>query len=84
MRARAARVGSDEELLDRVLELEDLVFQLRPLVRRDRRRDHRPRHAARSPQRLLIRDKDVGNVLRKSEGAGACEQVTVAVGAVCA
>ena len=56
--AEAGSVGaerirsSDEELLDLVLEGLDLALELGTLVGRDRRRDHRPRHTARTPQSL--------------------------------
>ena len=61
----------DEELLDGVLQLLDLVLELRALVGGHGGGDHRPRHAARAAKRLLVRDEDVWHVLR---AAGAVAQ----------
>jgi hypothetical protein len=53
----------DEELLDRGLERVDLRLELRALLHRDRRGNHRPRHAARAPEGDLGLDKAVDHVL---------------------
>ena len=59
----------DQQLLDRVLELLNLVLQLRALVRGDGAGDDGPGDTARASERLLMRDEDVRHVLRAS-GAG--------------
>ena len=62
----------NQELLDGVLELLDLILELRAFVCRDRRCDHGTGDAARTPKRLLVRHEDVRDVLwDEQQGASA-------------
>jgi len=58
----------DEQLLDGVLQLLDLSFQLASLVGGDRSRNDRPRHAAGTAKGLLGWDEHVWHVLKASSG----------------
>ena len=70
-RVRAAAgcpASSDEELLDRQLQLVDLVLELAALVGGDAGSDHGAGHAAGAAKRRLGGDKDVRDVLRSAGG----------------
>ena len=56
----------NQQLLNGVLQLLDLVLQLRAFVGRDRAGDNGARHAARAAECLLVRHKHVRDVLRTS------------------